>query len=70
MNKTRSTGNLDAVLLDRKTLLEYLNSGRVTAERIAKEAGAVRKFGKTVRFFRPAIDEYLANYQRNKEVSK
>ena len=61
MNKTRSTGNTDAVLLDRKTLYEYLNAGRRTAEKIAEEAGAVRRFGRVVRYYRPAIDRYLAN---------
>lgn len=69
MNKTRSTGNTDAVLLDRKTLYEYLNCGRQTAERIAEEAGAVRKFGRTVRFFKPAIDRFLED-QGGKQAMK
>ena len=67
MRKTESTGNMNAVLLDRETLYQYLNAGRRVAERIAEEAGAVRRFGRTVRYYKPAIDEYLANYQRNKE---
>ncbi len=61
MNKTRSTGNTDAVLLDQATLYQYLNCGRQTAKRIAEEAGAVQKFGRTVRYYKPAIDAYLAN---------
>lgn len=69
MNKTRSIGNADAVLLDRKTLYEYLNCGRQTAERIAEEAGAVRKFGRTVRFFKPAIDRFLED-QGSKQAVK
>ena len=59
MRKTESTGNFDAILLDRKTLQEYLNAGRQTADMIAKESGAIRQFGKTVRYYRPAIDSYL-----------
>lgn len=59
MRKTESTGNYDAILLDRKTLQEYLNAGRQTADMIAKESGAIRRFGKTVRYYRPAIDSYL-----------
>lgn len=68
MNKTRSTGNTDAVLLDRKTLYEYLNAGRQTAERIVEEAGAVRKFGRTVRYYKPAIDRYLENQSGEQTV--
>ena len=31
------------------------------AEKIAEEAGAIRKFGRILRYYRPAIDAYLAN---------
>ena len=61
MRKTEGAGNMDAVLLDRATLYQYLNAGRRTAEKIAEEAGAVRRFGRVVRYYRPAIDRYLAN---------
>lgn len=67
MRKTESTGNFDAILLDRKTLQEYLNAGRQTADMIAKESGAIRRFGKTVRYYRPAIDEYLKKGYEGKE---
>lgn len=59
MQKAESTRNMDAVLLDRATLYQYLNAGRRTAEKIAEEAGAVRRFGRTVRYYKPAIDRYL-----------
>lgn len=61
MRKTDATGDMSAILLDRETLYKYLNAGRTTAERIAEESGAIRRFGRTVRYYRPAIDAYLAN---------
>lgn len=61
MKKTNAIGNADGVLLDRKTYYEYINCGRVVAERIAEEAGAIRRFGRILRYYRPAIDAYLAN---------
>jgi len=61
MRKTEASGNMNAVLLDRETLYAYLNAGRRTCERIAEESGAVRRFGRTVRYYKPAIDRYLAN---------
>jgi len=65
MYKTNSTGNANGILLDRPTYYAYINCGRRNAEKIAEEAGAVRRFGKSVRYYRPAIDEYLANAGRN-----
>lgn len=59
MRKTETTGNASGILLDAKTYYQYINCGRPTAERIAKEAGAVRRFGRTVRYYKPAIDRYL-----------
>ena len=59
MNKTRTTGNVDAILLDAKTYYSYVSCGRKTAIQIAEEAGAVRRFGRTVRYYKPAIDRYL-----------
>ena len=67
MRKTEALGNTNGILLDAKTYYSYINCGRTTAERIAKEAGAKRTFGKTVRYYRPAIDEYLANMNRYAE---
>lgn len=64
MQKASAIGNADGVLLDRKTYYRYINCGRVVAEKIAEEAGAVRKFGRIVRYYRPAIDEYVANMNR------
>lgn len=61
MQKTNTVGNADGVLLDRLTYYKYVNCGRLIAERIADEAGAKRKFGRIVRYYKPAIDEYLAN---------
>ena len=61
MQKTKATGNMNGVLLDRSTYYAYVNCGRATAEKIAEEAGAVQKFGRTVRYYKPAIDAYLAN---------
>lgn len=61
MRRTDATGDMSAILLDRETLYKYLNAGRTTAERIAEESGAIRRFGRTVRYYRPAIDAYLAN---------
>ena len=61
MRKTDAIGDMSAILLDRETLYKYLNAGRTTAERIAEESGAIRRFGRTVRYYRPAIDAYLAN---------
>ena len=61
MRETDATGDMSAILLDRETLYKYLNAGRTTAERIAEESGAIRRFGRTVRYYRPAIDAYLAN---------
>lgn len=61
MHKTNTVGNMDGVLLDRKTYYEYINCGRVVAERIAEESGAIRRFGRILRYYRPAIDAYLAN---------
>ena len=60
MQKTNATGNASGVLLDRSTYYKYINCGRTTAERIAEESGAIRRFGRTVRYYRPAIDAYLA----------
>lgn len=65
MQKTKATGNMDAILLDRETLYTYVNAGRRTAERIAEQAGAVRKFGRIVRYYRPAIDAYLAKTEKS-----
>lgn len=69
MRKKESTGNMDAVLLDRATLYQYLNAGRRTAEKIAEEAGAVRRFGRTVRYYKPAIDRFLED-QGSKQAVK
>ncbi len=69
MQKTEGAGNMDAVLLDRATLYRYLNAGRRTAEKIAEEAGAVRRFGRTVRYYRPAIDRFLED-QGGKQAMK
>ena len=61
MRKTKATGDMSAILLDRETLYKYLNAGRTVSERIAKESGAIRHYGRAVRYYRPAIDAYLAN---------
>ena len=61
MKKTNAIGNADGVLLDRKTYYKYINCGRVVAERIAEESGAIRRFGRILRYYRPAIDAYLAS---------
>ena len=61
MRRTDATGDMSAILLDRETLYKYLNAGRTTAERIAEESGAIRRFGRILRYYRPAIDAYLAN---------
>ena len=67
MKKTAATGNANGILLDRLTYYSYVNCGRHTAERIAKEAGAVRRFGKMVRYYRPAIDTYLEKMQHSED---
>ena len=64
MRKTKATGDMSAILLDRETLYKYLNAGRTVSERIAKESGAIRHYGRAVRYYRPAIDEYVANINR------
>ncbi len=64
MQRTKAVGNTDGILLDRPTYYSYINCGTHTAERIAEKAGAKRKFGRLVRYYRPAIDEYLANMNR------
>ncbi len=64
MRNTASLGNANGILLDRATYYAYINCGRRNAEKIAEAAGAVRKFGRSVRYYRPAIDEYLANVGR------
>ena len=69
MNKTRSTGNVDGILLDAKTYYSYVNCGRKTAIQIAEAAGAVRRFGRTVRYFKPAIDRFLED-QGGKQAMK
>ena len=61
MHKTNTVGNMDGILLDRPTYYAYINCGRRNAEKIAEEAGAIRRFGRSVRYYRPAIDAYLAN---------
>ena len=61
MKKTKAVGNFEGILLDRPTFYAYLNMGSRNAEKIAEAAGARRKFGKSVRYYRPAIDEYLKN---------
>ena len=68
MRKTDATGNFAAVLLDMKTFQKYINAGRQTADMIAKESGAIRRFGKTVRYYRPAIDEYLKKGSEGKVI--
>ena len=59
MRKTKAVGNFEGILLDRATLCAYLNMGSRNAEKIAEDARARMKFGKSVRYYRPAIDEYL-----------
>ena len=61
MRNTDSLGNVYGILLDRPTYYAYINCGRRNAEKIAEAAGAVRKIGRSVRYYRPAIDAYLAN---------
>lgn len=65
MNKTTTKDNANGILVDIRTLCSIINCGRVTAERIAKEAGARKKIGKTVRYYVPAIKEYLASPESN-----
>lgn len=64
MRNTASLGNVNGILLDRPTYYAYINCGRRNAEKIAEAAGAVRKIGRSVRYYRPAIDEYVANMNR------
>ena len=59
MSTTDREFNFDAILLDRKTYQLYINAGRMMADKIAEEAGAIRRFGRAVRYYRPAIDAYL-----------
>lgn len=59
--------NFDAVLFDIHTCCTYLNTEPSAAQKIAEKAGAVRKFGRMIRYFRPALDEYLVNEQIKEE---
>ena len=48
-----------ARLLDINQLCHYIGIGKNNARKIAAEANAVRRFGKTVRYDRKMIDCYL-----------
>ena len=61
MHKTNIVGNMEGILLDRPTYYAYINCGRRNAEKIEEKKKKKRKFGRSVRYYRPAIDAYLAN---------
>lgn len=46
-------------LVDRKTLAEYLSVGTGTADRVGKEAGAKKTFGRRVLYDLRLIDRYI-----------
>lgn len=48
-----------ARLLDINQLCQYIGIGKNNARKIAGEADAVRRFGKSVRYDRKMIDRYL-----------
>ena len=62
MKKTENVINVkenDIVSTNLKGLMFMLGCGRTTAEKIAKESGAVRKIGKRTLYLIAPIREYL-----------
>ena len=61
MRQTKGTTSTDAVLLNRTEFYARMGCGRQTADQIAKEAGAERRFGRRVLVYFPAVQAYLAS---------
>ena len=62
MNKTENVINIkndDILSTNLKGLMFMLGCGRTTAEKIAKESGAVRKIGKRTLYLIAPIKNYL-----------
>ena len=57
--KIRTLHNVDGRYHGIKELRQYLNVGRDTAKRIAREAGAEIRIGSRVLYDREKIDEYM-----------
>lgn len=64
MRKTSDTIGTDKVIsVNLKTLMSMLGCGRTTAEKIAKEAGAVRKIGRRTIYLIAPINSYLESIE-------
>ncbi len=61
MKKTEGIKSAEAVLLSRTEFYARLGCGRQTADQIAKESGAERRFGRRVMIYYPAVMQYLAS---------
>lgn len=59
MYKTTVEANENSVLLTIEQLREYLQCGKDTAVKIAKAAGAVVHLGRSVRYNREKVREYV-----------
>lgn len=70
MKKTEGATSSKAVLLNRKEYYERLGCGRVTADQIAREAGAERRFGRRVLIFYPDILRYLESSGQGAELQQ
>lgn len=68
MRTTDTPNNIQPVTVDVKGLTELLHCGRVTAEKIANEAGAKIKYGKRALYNVQALKEYT--YRKAKEQSR
>ena len=61
MIKTKVKSDENSRLLSIGALMVYTGTGRDTADRIGKEAGAFRKIGRRALYDRKKIDAYLDN---------
>lgn len=59
MKKTDGIKSTEAVLINRTEYYARLGCGKRTADEIAREAGAERRFGRRVLIFFPNVLRYL-----------
>ncbi len=62
--KLRSNSDTSGRLLGNAELQRYLNLGRVTAIKVAKDAGAEVHIGSRILYDREKVDAYIDSMQR------
>ena len=60
----RRNSDMTGRLLGNDELQKYLNLGRVTAVKVAKDAGAVVHIGSRVLYDREKVDEYIDSLKK------